>query len=144
MVFTPRGIPNHICSYVKSRNTSADSANCTPWQIPLMPPMRIPVHRPLGSDTKKAADKAYRRSRGTNAERGYDAAWRRIRLLVLAAEPMCRHCKREGKRTVAVHVDHIDADAWNRSNNNLQPLCLAHHNSKTAEDMKRMRKSVKP
>lgn len=103
-------------------------------------PSRIKVHNPYpGNKLRQAADKAYRRSKGTNASRGYDATWRRIRLLVLADEPLCRLCAAKGKHTVARHVDHIDGDSWNRANSNLQPLCIACHNAKTADDLARMR-----
>lgn len=78
--------------------------------------------------------RAVTRARGSAAARGYDAAWRRLRLAVLAEEPLCRFCKAEGKVTPATVVDHIDGNAWNRARLNLRPLCKPCHDRRTARD----------
>lgn len=73
--------------------------------------------------------------RGTAAERGYDARWRRIRKAFLAAAPFCIDCG--GIATVADH-DPIprrvlveqgvrDPDAFHR----LKPRCARCHGRKT-------------
>jgi len=58
--------------------------------------------------------------------------WRKMRKLMLAAEPLCREC-----RSIATVLDHIQpvrdgGDAWQASN--LQPLCSACHNSKSGKE----------
>lgn len=67
----------------------------------------------------------------------HTARWRKLRAIVLSAEPLCRHClARESRPVPATDVDHIrrhEGDArkfWSR--NNLQPLCSACHDRKTA------------
>lgn len=52
------------------------------------------------------------RDRGTATERGYDAQWRKLRLLKLEANPLCEcnDCLAGKKRYVAAEVvDHIIA-----------------------------------
>lgn len=64
-----------------------------------------------------------------------DPRWRTIRAQQLAKEPLCRHCKAEGKTTSATVVDHIDGKAAKREDyraENLQSLCKDHHDIKTA------------
>jgi len=53
-------------------------------------------------------------------------------------EPLCRHCKREGRITAAVDVDHIVArrDGGSDDHDNLQSLCKRHHSIKTRAEMK--------
>jgi 5-methylcytosine-specific restriction protein A len=38
--------------------------------------------------------------------RGYDATWRRVRAMKLAAQPLCEHCTKEGRVTEATEVHH--------------------------------------
>jgi len=64
-------------------------------------------------------------------------AWRDRRKAVLMIEPFCRECMAEGNLMTADVVDHIvprvrggaDFD-WD----NLQPLCIEHHNKKTRDE----------
>jgi 5-methylcytosine-specific restriction protein A len=54
----------------------------------------------------RARRMAYDAARGSAAERGYATAdWKRLRLLVLARDPLCRLCGRE----VSIVCDHIVA-----------------------------------
>ena len=73
--------------------------------------------------------------RGSSRERGYDARWERLRSMHLAGEPLCRMCGRP-----AVLVDHItpirDGGAI-LDDDNLQSLCRACHDAKTAEDVRK-------
>jgi 5-methylcytosine-specific restriction protein A len=66
-------------------------------------------------------------------ERGYDAAWKRVRLEHLAMEPLCRHCRPHA--TPATQVDHIidiaDDPDLRLVHTNLQSLCHTHHSKKT-------------
>ena len=55
--------------------------------------------------------------------------------LVLAAEPLCRHCAERGQVTPADLVDHIiPLPSGNYSIDNLQPLCSRCHAVKTAAE----------
>jgi|GEM_PF-865417 len=69
----------------------------------------------------------------------HSAAWARLRALVLAEEPLCRHCSARGMVTPATEVDHIDdsrADySDNNSRDNLQALCKPCHSVKTSASM---------
>jgi 5-methylcytosine-specific restriction protein A len=63
--------------------------------------------------------------------------WRRVRALQLKENPLCDKCRKEGKVKDAEMVDHIKpiragGNAYNMDN--LQSLCQAHHNKKTALD----------
>lgn len=67
------------------------------------------------------------------------ARWRRLRIYVIASEPLCRYCKEQGRVTVAVDIDHIIPLAKRPDlafdQNNLQPLCRpCHSGAKQAEE----------
>jgi 5-methylcytosine-specific restriction protein A len=76
--------------------------------------------------------------RGSAAERGYDARWRKVRKRFLRAHPLCAECERLGFVTAATDVDHImpknrgGAD----TEDNLQALCHAHHSAKTMRELR--------
>ena len=73
------------------------------------------------------------KQRPTTAERGYDAAWQKLRKEHLAAHPACVTC---GKIHKSNHVDHIiphkGNDTLRLDRRNLQTKCHSHHSSKTA------------
>lgn len=73
--------------------------------------------------------------RGTTTQRGYDGAWQRLRRMVLADEPLCRHCAAADRITIATEVDHIvpldSAPHLRLERSNLQPLCHPCHDAKT-------------
>jgi len=81
---------------------------------------------------------AYKDERPTAAERGYDAAWRKLRAAHLAENPYCVMCAEMGKVEQATEVDHIiphKGDEQLRMDlANLQGLCAWHHKSKTARE----------
>lgn len=72
-------------------------------------------------------------NRGTAAQRGYDARWRRIRGMQLSSSPLCVHCQANGHTTPANEVDHITplANGGTHAFSNLQSLCKSCHSKKT-------------
>lgn len=71
--------------------------------------------------------------RGTSSQRGYDARWRKIRLMHLRGQPLCVHCAEQGHTTPATEVDHIRplAQGGTHASDNLQSLCKPCHSKKT-------------
>ncbi|MGK2927932.1 MAG: HNH endonuclease signature motif containing protein [Lysobacterales bacterium] len=92
------------------------------------------VHRPKWMDqAKRRADNE--RAKRNQRKRCYSTGhptWRKLRAYVLAREPLCRECRKEGRTTPATVVDHIDGDSFNNATTNLQPLCAKHHGRLTA------------
>ena len=82
---------------------------------------------------KAKADKAEQDRRGTSTQRGYGARWQRLRLLVLARDPVCRQ---PGCGQLSVDVDHVVSKARGGTDllDNLQGLCHEHHSLKTAQE----------
>lgn len=89
-------------------------------------------------------DTAYRRTRRQDAEQAEvdrlrsTTQWRRVRAMVLKAEPLCRDCAARGLTTPGAQVDHI-APLTDRPDlaydlTNLQPLCAPCHNRKTGRE----------
>ncbi|TQR29405.1 HNH endonuclease [Brevibacillus brevis] len=82
--------------------------------------------------------KTYNRHRGSSSERGYDARWRKARTHFLSLNPLCVHCRIEGKAMAATVVDHIKPHKgdkilfWDRTN--WQALCASCHSKKTAKE----------
>jgi 5-methylcytosine-specific restriction protein A len=80
--------------------------------------------------------RAFDITRGTSSQRGYDADWRRMRLVVLREEPVCRICRR-ALSGEADHIIPIAAGGGRLDRKNLQGLCKPCHSRKTAtEDSK--------
>lgn len=100
-------------------------------------PYRPPVHQPVNGGAGKRR-LAHDRWRGSAASRGYDAAWKRLRLSKLAADPLCWWCLAEGILTAADTVDHIEPITkrpdlrlvWS----NLRSGCKACHDAHTARE----------
>jgi len=90
------------------------------------------VHRGEGNKAKDAR-------RGSSAQRGYDARWRRYRKRFLRAHPLCELHQQRGDLVPATVVDHIvphrgDTDLfWDPSNH--QALCKRCHDAKTAGEV---------
>lgn len=84
---------------------------------------------------KRSSAQAAPRARGTTKERGYDADWKRLRLLHLTAEPLCRPCSAMKRYVPATVVDHIKDIATHPQlrlvDENLQSMCAQCHNRKT-------------
>jgi len=86
----------------------------------------------------KQAQQAADARRGTATQRGYEARWRKARVIYLREHPLCVHCQQEGLIVAATQVDHIiphrgDYELmWDESN--WQSLCTHHHSLKTASE----------
>ena len=83
---------------------------------------------------RQQADK----DRGTSTQRGYGYKWQKLRASYLASHPMCAECRRRGRLTIAVIVDHITPHKGDMTlfwdSGNWQPLCKACHDRKTATE----------
>lgn len=83
-------------------------------------------------------DRERDKRRGSAAERGYDAAWHKLRRSILRRDPLCAMCRQAGRVRAAMEVDHIIPIAERPDlrlvEDNLQPLCRPCHRIKTAMD----------
>lgn len=84
----------------------------------------------------RAAQQAYESTRLSPSTRGYDHNWRKLRLMVLREEPLCRTCSEAGLTVPATDVDHIVSLRKGGTNlrSNLQSLCHPCHSKKTNEE----------
>ncbi|WP_429629481.1 HNH endonuclease [Tunturiibacter psychrotolerans] len=85
--------------------------------------------------------KAHDRWRGTANSRGYDAAWKVLRVIVLKRDKyLCLICLAAGRVTAALDVDHIIpisiAPERRLDKTNCQSLCRACHRIKTAAEQR--------
>jgi len=75
--------------------------------------------------------------RGTRQERGYGAAWDRIRVRVMRRDGgLCQVCKGQGLLVEAKEVDHVvpKAQGGTDVDANLQAICTPCHRAKTARE----------
>lgn len=74
--------------------------------------------------------------RGSSTSRGYDAAWRRVRVAYLAENPLCADCFPH-RLTPATEVHHVakvaDRPDLRLDFDNLKALCKACHSARTAK-----------
>ena len=95
-------------------------------------------HRRAKQQTVKAELQQADKVRGTAAQRGYGYRWQKLRAAYLASHQTCAECRRQGRLTIAVIVDHITphkgdmALFWDPTN--WQPLCKPCHDRKTATE----------
>lgn len=101
-------------------------------------PTRPPIHRPAGMRAPQERRRFDDQQRGTSAQRGYDADWRRVRLRHLQQHPLCLFCEADGRITPATDVDHIvsiaEAPEYRLDPTNLRSLCQSCHSRRTARD----------
>lgn len=105
-------------------------------------PCRHPGCRSLTREGYCPKHKPRRASRRTSAE--YHSwysltVWTDdLRPMQLLREPFCRECARQGVRTWATVVDHVEPHRgdWTKfiDRGNLQSLCKHHHDQKTARE----------
>ena len=74
----------------------------------------------------------------SSSVRGYGRDWQKLRLRVLAAEPLCRFCAKFRQVTVATEVDHIEPfkgidDPLRLDPTNCRPLCGRCHDRRSAQ-----------
>lgn len=66
------------------------------------------------------------------------ARWVKLRKAQLQAEPICRYCRQQGRRTPATVCDHVERHNGNPDkfwNGPFQSLCKTHHDAtKQAEE----------
>jgi 5-methylcytosine-specific restriction protein A len=80
--------------------------------------------------------------RGTSSQRGYGAAWQRLRLVILERDQhLCQTCMAEGRVTVATQVDHIKPkfEGGTDDESNLQAICSECHDAKSKREGQRAR-----
>jgi len=90
----------------------------------------------VGSTLCCDCDKEKKQQQLTPSEQGYDYQWSKVSKLVRRNEPVCRMCKQK----LATMVDHIvplKQGGERLALDNLQPLCLPCHNTKTVKDKTR-------
>lgn len=94
---------------------------------------------PYCSEHRKQARQGSKNYQAKSREvRGYGYDWIQFRKMILAREPYCRQCMREGRPEKATDVDHIIPHKGNASlrlnPENCQPLCKACHGKKSASE----------
>jgi 5-methylcytosine-specific restriction enzyme A len=75
--------------------------------------------------------------RGSRHERGYGAAWVKLRGIVMERDGwLCQPCQRNGRVTEAAEVDHVlpKAKGGDDDIDNLQAICTDCHKAKTMTD----------
>lgn len=82
------------------------------------------LHQDIASEKAQARIVQWQKSqRGESAsQKGYGAAWRKLREAKLRSEPLCTQC---GRAATVVH--HIDENPYNTSWDNLMSLCRNCH-----------------
>jgi 5-methylcytosine-specific restriction protein A len=81
--------------------------------------------------------KGWRGQRGTRHERGYGAAWVRLRRTILQRDRhLCQPCLARGRPTPARTVDHIKpkAEGGTDDSANLRAICDECHKAKTTDE----------
>lgn len=97
-----------------------------------MPTFPKSVRRPWQPERKPQQGR-----RHANTAFYQSSAWRKLRAVKIEQQPLCEDCLRQGRHTPARVVDHIvpinkGGDSLDIAN--LQSLCDACHNRKSAKD----------
>ena len=100
-------------------------------------PLRSPLHR---SPAWKLSVSGFKReSNASSTARGYNSEWARLRLQVLADEPLCRMCQAAGRVTAAREVHHLRGfsgihDPLRLDRRWLAPICVPCHRRESQRD----------
>ena len=87
----------------------------------------------VGSTLCCECDKTKKKQQPTPSEQGYDYHWSKVSKLVRRNEPVCRMCKQK-LATLVDHIIPLKQGGERLAIDNLQPLCLPCHNTKTRQD----------
>ena len=102
-------------------------------------PTRPPQHRP--SFQPAPLTRLHDRARGSASSRGYDRTWQKLRLVILARDPLCLFCLEQGRLVPSRQVDHIRPIAERPDLRldpaNLRGLCDSCHSAHTARQRHR-------
>jgi 5-methylcytosine-specific restriction enzyme A len=101
--------------------------------MPSKPPsLRAPKPRPAPWSTSR---------RGSRQSRGYGRAHELMREQVLAEEPLCRECLKQGRVSATTIADHVipKAEGGTDERDNYQGLCSSCDKVKTAAESARAR-----
>ncbi|WP_200760466.1 HNH endonuclease [Effusibacillus dendaii] len=88
---------------------------------------------------RKQEHRSYKQRRTDKEEQAFynSKEWRVLRSMKLRRDPLCEECQRQGRLIPAVLVDHIQPIKQGGARldmDNLQSLCRACHNAKTAAE----------
>ena len=85
----------------------------------------------------KEKDRAFSGMDTSNASFYNSRQWRKLRLMILNRDPLCKECEKKNRFVSSVVVDHIlpiNKGGAKLSFDNLQGLCTTCHNRKSAKD----------
>lgn len=133
--------PGHaeaLCGRHRRARTRACDLARSGWLMPQAParPCRAPLCSGFAAregycdQHQRMRQARYNEQRGSSTAQGYGARWRKLRLLVLGRDPLCRTCQRAS----STDVDHITPKRLDGTDTleNLQGLCGPCHARKTA------------
>lgn len=90
-----------------------------------------------GRGGKRQSRREHDQRRGSSTQRGYDYQWQQFQRRYLAEHPLCVDCETEGLVGAAAHVHHVAKlraePSRKYDEDNLMPLCAAHHDRRTAK-----------
>jgi len=97
---------------------------------------KIPQRKKLPWESSKRT--GFQEANRKTDRRYHTRLWRKVRAFVLATDPLCRECIKNGVVSQPTDVDHIvpvrlDDDGFFVLSN-LQPLCTSCHRSKSAKE----------
>jgi len=104
-------------------------------------PVRPPIHRPAGYKEKEKWQRSTKQQGKTTTERGYGAAWRKIRAPIIKRDDgLCQRCLRYGRVTAFFAVDHVIPKSKGGSDyeDNLECICKQCHKIKTDTEDKQL------
>lgn len=108
---------------------------------------KLPKGKPKSwiANSKKKANFTKKHT-SVNADFYNSTAWRKVRKAYFSMNPLCKWCEEEGRVKEGKIVDHIIEikDGGDKLGfDNLQTLCLPHHNQKTAWNKMKRRNDKK-